>query len=72
MTVHSVSWIPCSNRLVAAGSNLKNQGTIQVKAGAAGANLKNQGTIQVKAGGCWGQLENPRNHPDYRLLSAAT
>ncbi len=31
MTVHSVSWIPCSNRLVAAGSNLKNQGTIQVK-----------------------------------------
>ena len=31
MTIHSVAWVPSSNRLVAAGTNLKNQGTIQVQ-----------------------------------------
>ena len=31
MTVYTVSWIPCSNRMVAGGSSLQNKGLIQVE-----------------------------------------
>ena len=30
MTLYSVSWVPCSNRLVAGGANMQNKGVIQV------------------------------------------
>ena len=31
MTLYSVSWVPCSNRLVAGGANMQNKGVIQVR-----------------------------------------